>query len=265
MNSKLTTLLVASTLVLFSSCGKQESDSEKIEAKTKMILDDLNKKYFGEDFLNQGGQPGTVSVYGALVSEDGKLNEKINLDVKAGLNSTGQRGDLAEGVKPALFSRIDTVDLKAAIEDSSVLTIGCDQASSEKLAQDRQLKLKGIIETTQGEKTELPIINQTAKVIKICGDTRSLLKSNIINITADEIILENAAIKIQDVTGAIDLKCNTLTLVGKNLLETHSSIASGLISLTPNINVAVLKNLVSEKTEDILTIRSVGTDTQSNR
>ncbi len=124
---------------------------------------------------------------------------------------------------------------------NDLVAVGCDQAEVESLAKERNLEIKPL-----DAPISIQVMIQSAKVLMLCGNITELNKQYV-TMNSDEMILNNASIKILGTMGEMKLSTNKRALKGKNIIEATSTDRVSLISFAPDLELNVLKEIEAEE------------------
>lgn len=124
---------------------------------------------------------------------------------------------------------------------NDLVAVGCDQAEVESLAKERNLEIKPL-----DAPISIQVMIQSAKVLMLCGNITELNKQYV-TMNSDEMILNNASIKILGTMGEMKLSTNKRVLKGKNIIEATSTDRVSLISFAPDLELNVLKEIEAEE------------------
>lgn len=133
------------------------------------------------------------------------------------------------------------MDLVKMTDRNDLVAVGCDQAEVESLAKERNLEIKPL-----DAPISIQVMIQSAKVLMLCGNITELNKQYV-TMNSDEMILNNASIKILGTMGEMKLSTNKRVLKGKNIIEATSTDRVSLISFAPDLELNVLKEIEAEE------------------
>lgn len=254
---KKTTLLsslLTMTVILSAGCTKSQvnPDVDKIIADTnKQIEEALRNSQSQIDnidkMMTQGGQPGTITLNGVAVMDADKLDTRITLSQTTGITRTGSETALAKEDLVVLNSL--TADKLEKIRESSTkleenrtyLNLGCEPAESEIAGLTEVFVESSGVSTTSV--TPLP----SASRVFICGE-HDVSEKVIFSISASEIMLKDASLKMLKNPGGITLSAKTLVLVGKNKITTVGQNDSGILLSAASINLTVTNEIYGDGT-----------------
>lgn len=170
---------------------------------------------FSIGYSKQGGQPGNITLNGAIVADNDKLDSRVSVSHTAGLNYKDQREHITTKDLLILNSlekdknQTRTVDLKSLEQSRTYLNLGCQLTESETAG----------LKEVEPYLVENDIILASASRIFVCGSVK--LNSIIpISLWASEIMLKNA--DFTKIGGSLSLNTNTLVLIEKNKITTSS-------------------------------------------
>lgn len=261
--SILFTMLLTTTVIFSTGCKPKGSEDpnqrlSEIRRKHQESLDKLKLDTLALKFLEDGGQPGKISLNGVAVKDTDKLDSRISISQSAGLNKSGSGTATGKNsIELATISAEKIVSLTAVVKNTesekSYINLGCELAESE---------IAGLTDLSDKVDLSAAIINLTASRVFICGEYKVNSASFGLHITASDIMLKNASIFMQKFTGNIDLEANTLTLLEKNKIATRGEDASGLVISAPQISLFVAGEIYGD---GALTLESIGGNNSENK
>lgn len=242
------TLLLSTMALLFSGCSKSQSN-EDLDKKIAEILrqsqEDLDKIKLDSikfEFLDDGGQPGKVTLNGVAVKDSDKIDSRLTISQTAGLNVSGSSTTTAKNLIALSTMTTEklassTAAVKKTETDKSYINLGCELAESE---------IAGLTDISDKVDLKAASISLNASRVFICGELKLNKESFGLNITASDIMLKNASIVMQKFTGTIRLESNTLVLAEKNKITTLGENASGYILSAPEIDLFVATEIYGD-------------------
>lgn len=251
---KKTTLLSSLlTVVVLLSQGCTKS---QIHPDTDKALADLNKTLeeakrdsdriieINNNLMSQGGQPGTITLNGVVVMDADKLDSRITLSQTTGLTKTGSATALAKDLVVLNSLKAEEIEKinensKKLEDERTYLNLGCELAESE---------IAGLTEVSANSTavsntavTPLPSVSR----VFICGE-HDVSEKIVLSISASEIMLKEASIKMLKNPGSITLKAKTLVLVGKNKITTVGQNDSGFLYSAGSISLTVTNEIYGD-------------------
>lgn len=243
--------IILLSLVSFSGC---KNPSDKINEDLDKNLEEIKRQNEKNDLLIQeiekqlakGGQPGKITVSGAIV-KDSQLDARITVVANTGTGKDGVQAEILEAAKPIFLEKNEKLDLSKIADAKNLIGIGCEGSYLNELAQERDLELQ----PAPAEVTSDVMIVQ-AKMVVLCGSLESLKKYQFLTVSADELILSLVNYDLFGTIGSVILNSNKLVLVGENkLVVQQMSLATNYVALS-SIELNVLKEISSEKGGKIL-------------
>lgn len=249
------TLLLSTTALLFSGCSKSQSREDldkKIADIVRQSQEDLDKiKIDSFKFLDDGGQPGKVTLNGVAVKDSDKIDSRISIIHIAGLNKSGSatattKNLIALNSMTAEKLASSTVAVKKTETERTYINLGCELTESE---------IAGLSDISDKADLKAASISLNASRVFICGELKVNSESFALNITASDIMLKNASIVMQKFTGTVRLESNTLVLTEKNKITTLGEDNSNLVISAPEIDLFVATEIYGDGE---LTLESIG-------
>jgi hypothetical protein len=253
MGSVFKASLILLSVVCLSACSSSKSDSQKAVDDANRSVEQAKKdadkaaedakkaaneaaeasKKANEtalDATSSGGQPGTVTLVGALVVDSSNADSRIILDVQAGKGWRGQQVELGPS----------TVQLKQKLSDASVLeleklkaektyvNLGCDLTNRSDLAGLEEQKIEAKVSAVSVIK---------AKIVLLC-DAAQIAKNGMTLISADTVVLGSLQLEM---VGAVDKSLSITT--NELVVEADSSVLSkgkdGPSTILPGPSVSI--------------------------
>lgn len=250
-------LLLTTTAILLSGCSKSQSSEDhdkKIAEIIRQSQEDMDKILRDSvkfEFLNDGGQPGRVTLNGVTVKDSEKIDSRISISQTAGLNKSGSSTTTVENLislntMTAEKLASSTTAVKKTETEKSYINLGCELAESE---------IAGLTDISDKADLKAASISLSASRVFICGELKVNNSSFGLNITASDIMLKNASITMQKFTGTIRLESNTLVLIEKNKITTLGENASDMVISAPQIDLFVATEIYGDGE---LTLESIG-------
>lgn len=253
-------LIVTLTSLIMTGCIRNPADEAKKDAeriveeakKRNQEIVEKNKDIIEQVItsLQQGGQPGRITVNGILVKHEGDefiLDERLNVEQFGGLSSDKKsRATVSDSSKAVFSEEVKDTNLGDASTSKTYINFGCDNLS--------ESETKDLIEQTNVQSRER-ILDLSAKKIFVCGNhafNKSLLY---VNIRTSELILKSTAIVIEPAITGISLSAEKLYLEGDNVVESKGSDAPAAILPGPSIHLSLTREIHGEGK---LTLRSIG-------
>lgn len=259
--SILFTLLLMTTVSFSVGCKPTGSNDQRISEilrKNQENLDKIKRDSLSLKFLEDGGQPGQISLNGVAVKDSDKLDSRLTISQSAGLNKSGSSTTTVKNtIELATMPAEKIVSLTAVVKNTeaekSYINLGCELTESE---------IAGLTDLSDKVDLNAAIISLTASRVFICGEYKVNASSFGLRITASDIMLKNASVVMQKFTGSIDLEANTLTLIDKNKITTRGEDASGVVISAPKISLFVAGEIYGD---GALTLESIGGNNSENK
>lgn len=241
-------LLLTTAAILSSGCSKSQSNEDldkkiaDIIQKNQEDIDKIKLDAIKLNFLDDGGQPGRVTLNGVAVKDSEKTDSRISISQIAGLNKSGSSTttvknliDLSTLSAENLAS--STVAVKNTETEKTYINLGCELAESE---------IAGLTDISDKADLKAASISLSASRVFICGELKVNNSSFGLNITASDIMLKNASIVMQKFTGTIRLESNTLVLTEKNKITTLGENVSGYVLSAPQIDLFIATEIYGD-------------------
>ena len=239
--------LLTMAVILSQGCTKSQinSDVDKIIADTNRKIEEIRKDSDRlTEMLHQGGQPGIITLNGVVVTDTDKLDSRITLSQTTGLTRTGSATALGKDL--LVLNSLKAEDIEKINENSkklederTYLNLGCELAESE---------IAGLTEVTANSN----VVSNTAVMplpsvsrVFICGE-HDFSEKIVLKISASEIMLKDASIKMLKNPGGIGLTAKTLVLIGKNKISTVGQNDSGILYSAASINLTVTTEIYGD-------------------
>jgi len=241
-------LLLATAAILLSGCTRSQS-KEDLDKKIADIIrqnqEDIDKIKLDSiklNFLDNGGQPGKITLNGIAVKDSDKIDSRITISQAAGLNKSGSATATAENLialntMTAEKLASSTMAVKTTETEKTYINLGCELAESE---------IAGLTDISDKVDLKAASISLNASRVFICGELKVNNLSFGLNITASDIMLKNTSIVMQKFSGVIRLESNTLVLAEKNKITTLGENASGYILSAPAIDLLVASEIYGD-------------------
>ncbi|WP_413557729.1 hypothetical protein [Bdellovibrio sp. HCB209] len=242
-------LLATAVLLSLAACAVKDDKASKV------ALRNSDGTPSGSAVL-AGGQPGKVSISGALVDFD---KEKETTTLKAGISSTftpgkgkdGKPVEVVESEQLMLFPSQSDSTLASAESLTTFINLGCSEDKLDNTRTNGLTEAKAEVKGTEST-------TATAKVVFICGDISSSSISGVIK--AHELILNNVHILSKHEVGSLDIGANKLVLIGQNKITTVGVDKATEVTEGPSLNLNVTKEFSGEGS---LAITAVGANITS--
>lgn len=248
------------TMSLAAGCTKSQTPDFKKDLDNKLAeinrqneqrLADVNELInVATKLQTDGGQPGKIDLNGVIVIDTDKLDSRITVSLKAGLNRAGAATALSKesSTSQTVIADEQAEDLKADFqklqEIRTYINLGCELAESE---------IAGLKDDTASiTKTEASDSLKASRIF-ICGE--HAFTKLITNIKASEIMLKDASVNVKKNMGSLKLEVGTLVLVGKNKISSIGTDDSGYISRAADLSISVVTEIYGDGE---LTIASSG-------
>lgn len=225
--------ILATTVLISMGCTKSQDHKKeldqklaKIDQQNQQLLEQIKKDNeelhkVDEDTLkiiNDGGQPGSISLNGA-VTHEGKPDERLSITQSGGLNRAGSatavtKQDLllVNTLSSEKLEELNTFITKLRENEKTFINIGCQTSELDTDA------LAGFTEITPKIADEDQIIRLTAHRIYMCGKVAYERLSY--SITASEILLKDLDLKYIKDVGSLTLNASALVIKGENRIQT---------------------------------------------
>lgn len=217
-----------------SACGK------KLDSSTKEF-DDVVKNNQGEiDKIKvptiaipgeQGGQPGTITIQGAVVDKDGRLNSLISVKADAGKGLDGKRPAVDESSKPVIKVKTEMKELTNQLADKTIVAIGeCNSEMVQRIANESGFKVVPFVEAKADEVTQVVSANS----VILCG--KISFKKSLVAISAANLVLTNVSWDIVGDLALASLQAEKLILSDNNRI-TLTAKPGSIIAPSFTLNV----------------------------
>ena len=206
---------------------KAETDTTKAAEDAVRTGEEITKS--AQDATSCGGQPGSISLSGALVNDESTLDPRVTVDLLAGKGWRGQRPEVNAGVLQlkAKTAPATTQEIEKLKDDNTFVNLGCDSSAYDgvKELQERQI-----------ETPSSPPAVIRAKVVLICDGGQ--IKSNITFITAETVVIADLR---YEMTGFLDsifsVETTKLVIKGDNRIISKST--NGVVTLMQGPSVSI--------------------------
>ncbi|MBC7740860.1 MAG: hypothetical protein H7061_01595 [Bdellovibrionaceae bacterium] len=196
---------------------------------------------------NEGGQPGKVTVGGAAVP---LLQKRIMIELNGGNGINGSPAPLKKSSTPEIMAQVSpTTDLNEQSHANSLLAIGCAATEVQEYAQNNNLKIEKVPDTVDDTLT------LRSNTVMFCGKTTFNVSQLVVQ--SHHVIMTKATLALYGIYGGIEILTNSLTMNGKNKIETKGIKLTVSSVQAPDITLIVY-NEISE-TDGTLVLRSTGT------
>jgi hypothetical protein len=208
---------------------------------------DLVKATYGK-----GGQPGEIYVTGVPINEDSDKNKKLDTRISArlepGKNKEGIQEKLTEGLHQypkleLLVSEKIIGELELATKSNNLINLGCETTRAETLAKERNLS---IVEAPNVDETGS--LNIAANTILFCGEYSKPGEYNFLELTANELIMNDLNYQHSQFLGATIIHANKLVLQGKNSIHAKAFDNDKAVPIAPWISIVVAKEFIFDET-----------------
>ena len=201
----------------------------------KIDKDVLKAIMESKEIMSSGGQPGTVKISGALVTDVAKgaegFDPRISLDIQTGKGWNGTQPDLDKekviAVKELTQEQLTQID---KIESGKFINLGCDLDN---------------FETDDLVETELPPIDVSdgtpvqvisAELVLICDGTK--LRLPYVSVAAKKLVLSSLKVKMTGM-GLLSILADSLVLEGETSLELLGTDGDNTFLPGPGLWIAV--------------------------
>jgi hypothetical protein len=256
--SKILTIMAGLSICLtMNACGsksdsqKAVDDANKSIEKTKKDMDKTaeDAKKAGEkaqddtaqkanestlDITSAGGQPGSISLAGALVMSESNLDPRVTVKLTSGKSWKGVRPEVKAGTLSLKAKQADaTIDeIQKLNDDKSFVNLGCEIAD--------RIDLKDLQEKQLDPADTSTVMVINANTVLICGQNQ--IKKSLTLITAKTVILSNVQ---QELVGAVDktlsITAQDLNLYGESKISSKGKDSSSTILQGPSVSVSAEK------------------------
>ncbi len=240
-------LLMAIAATVIAGCNVKSSDDIKKETdeiikKSQQDIDELTSS------LYRGGQPGKITLKGIIVKKDGDkmlLDERIKIEQIGGKGSRGVSQTLvSDKNKAVLLETSDVKVLSSANESKKYINLGCENLTANETEGLEQEPDKALTDS---------VLSLSAKKIFICGTPQ--ITQSFVSLSADQLVLKNASLKIKAVVGSLNVSASKIDLIGTNLIETNGVDLAMSVMDAPSLDLLVANEIAGEGT---LKIASTG-------
>lgn len=247
---KATLLSSLLTMVVILSTGCTKSQINKDPDKT---ITDMNKQIDETrqendrlidnalKILNDGGQPGSITLNGVATVDADKLDSRITVSQQAGLNKTGSATALAKNttvLNSLESSKIEELkaNFKKQEDERSYINLGCELAESE---------IAGLTDVTAKTDLSKEVILLSASRIFVCGE-QSIADKTVLALSASEIMLKDASMISKKNVANVSLSTGTLVLIGKNKIASLAKDDSGYVVAAASLNLTVTNEIYGD-------------------
>lgn len=237
--------LLLASVALFSLSGCIVSTTppktQKVEFKEPTVTPDSERitKWAKDHKIleGDGGQPGVISFAGVIVQEVTQghydlLDQRFEASINTGRNvETNVNPEIAESNRVSFSTKIAQPDqLAKAKTDGHYISVGCNSVSPE---------YAGKLTPSESTLNDRGVRRVFAQTVVVCG-TQDLLKGqNVMEITADHLVLIDLDSESKGAMGVISMRANKLTLVRKNKIATRGLDSEHMVLQAPWINITV--------------------------
>ena len=196
--------LAFSAILVMVGCGKAPS------APTTKGSYSFTDKLLTLSLPNQGGQPATITLRGIILTPDGRLDERVKLELMGGFDRKGKRVTVenSAAIKTIDFSEKNK-DRLNMIPQNNFISIGCEKNPKDfsSITDDKK-------PITQSEQNLVGVGIITADTVLICGP---LAKTTLgWKILANTLLLSDVIVSDEEMTKKISLVTRNLILNGEN-------------------------------------------------
>lgn len=252
MGTFLKIIIGVATCLTFVACGaksdskKAVDDANKSIEQTKKDTDKMieNAKKSGEeagkanetvmDATSPGGQPGSISLTGAVVIDDSTLDSKVSVNVLAGKSWRGQRPDVNKGSLTLKAKFVDSTsqEIEKLKDDKTFVNLGCDISARTELKDLQAQEIK--------DENSLLASVIKANTVLLCGVNP--LKYGITFIIAKTVIFSSAQ---QNIIGAVEkmlsITAGDLIVEGGNTISSKGVDGLSTVLQAPSISIGAEK------------------------
>ncbi|AZZ36551.1 hypothetical protein CIK05_07030 [Bdellovibrio sp. qaytius] len=251
--------LLATTMFISFGCVKAPKDPNKdLDAKLAQIdtdfkkqMDDIDKSLANLSFLNStdGGQPGNILLNGVIVTDTDKIDSRISVSLKTGLNKdASSTPEVSKDiVQLNTFNQESIEKNKKIVTDleanRTFINIGCELAESE---------IAGLTDATNTIDLN-DIKNLKASRIFICGEIK--VNGIFLSIIASDVMLRDASIIQNKHNGVMIVYAKSLVLEGKSQIQTIGEDSNVLIMPSSRMVLYVANEIYGDGS---LVLESIG-------
>lgn len=187
-----------------------------------------------------GGQPGKITVSGALVTRDEaknalSLKASVSMNVVAGKAQDGKVAEVDDEHQPFLAISQSDSSLTSLASQKTYMVVGCSDEQVDK-SYTNGLELKATPDLKNATSVDL-----SAKVVFVCGDVATAAIATVVK--ADQLILNNVNLDNKVSVGALDIGANTLVLIGQNKVSTTGVDVAGTVTEAASLTANVTKEI----------------------
>lgn len=232
--------MMAFASLVIAGCSVKSSDDVKKETdevikKSQQDIDELTSS------LYRGGQPGKITVKGIIVKKDG---DKMLLDNRIKVEQIGGKGNrgvsqtmVSENNKAVLSETFDMKVLSSVSESKKYINLGCENLTSEETEGLEQESDKALTDS---------VLSLSAKKIFVCGTPQ--ISQSFVSLSAEQVVLKNASLKIKSVVGSLNVSASKIELNGTNYFETNGVEATISVLDAPSLDLWVASEIFGEGT-----------------
>ncbi len=264
MGQFLKIVMAMSMILTVAACSSSKSDSQKAVDDANRSVDQAIKdadkaaedaKKTANDAANagkkanemaldatsSGGQPGSISLGGALVTSENALDARVTVNLLAGKSWRGPRPDVNNGTLQLKSKISDSTlqEIEKQKDDKSFVNLGCDVSARNDL---KDLEEKKVYNSS----SQLTVVK--AKIVLICDGTQ--LKSGMTLIAAETVILAGVRYEMVGVVDrSLSIAANDLIVDGDSTLTSKGKDGASTILQGPSISITAIQVSGSGKLE----------------
>jgi hypothetical protein len=187
-----------------------------------------------------GGQPGKITVSGALVARDEQKNAlslkaNVSMNVVGGKAQDGKVAEVDEDHQPFLVISQSDSSLTSLGSQKTYMVVGCSDDQVE------NSYTNGLEKKATPDLKNATSVDLSAKVVFVCGEVKTGAIATVLK--ADQLILNNVSIDNTVTAGALDVGANTLVLIGQNKVSTTGVDVAGSVSEAASLSANVTKEI----------------------
>lgn len=245
-------------IMAISSCS-YKNPADETNRRMDEILEESKRKNeeISKDIkinINDGGQPGAITISGVVVSADNKLDTHISTTSIAGIGKNGKAPEVAEGYKLVLKQKAETDKELSFGDDKFIVSIGCDQSLIADYAKKNNLEIKALSATVKDM-----VVIISANTLALCGNLEQLPPQPFKAFSSDHLILDGVDYTHVNNIGSLSFSTNRLTLIEENKITTKGKPTSMTILSGSSISLSVAKEFTPQAGGK-LSLVSIGSD-----
>lgn len=182
-----------------------------------------------------GGQPGKISVKGVVVFKN-QVNDHIQISQYPGAGANTDSKITATSIdknsRVALSSTTDSKATDQLADDKNYVALGCKDIDASSVS---GLSKKNVDEISK------TVASVSANTVFLCG--KAEITYQYMTIATHNLVLMNAEVLQKNSAGSLSLTTDTLTVLGKNKIQTQGLDSPSSVPAAPALELTVLKSI----------------------